>query len=134
MSTEQHLEIGERRRSQLYRELSITCDCCGNPCVDLRVDHLGSRCIVCVSAAWADEGRTHSSNLDSITKALGSPDWEYPGQVVRDVQDTVRRMMRATLDNLVSMETVAAILGIDEETARKLRHTVYTPKPDGTTP
>lgn len=29
--------------------------------------------------------------LDKIAKMCGAPDWEYPGQVVRDVQDALER-------------------------------------------
>ena len=33
-----------------------------------------------------DDGERHSANYDAIVEACGAPDWEYPGQVVRDVR------------------------------------------------
>lgn len=37
-------------------------------------------------AELKDEGETATANYDAIAAACGCPQWDYPGQVVRDVQ------------------------------------------------
>ena len=78
----------------------------------------------------AKESSAAEHALDAIAKICGCPDWDYPGQLVRDVQDLKNREEKAVKTALEFSEKFVNQEQTIESLEEKLKHLVHDAGPN----